>query len=57
MARLDLQQKLLADAANHDASCASSGAMLREMPKKYWKNMPGTALVGELVGRRARRGW
>jgi uracil-DNA glycosylase len=30
-------------------------AMLKEMPKKYWKNMPETALVGELVkGARAR---
>jgi len=26
-----------------------TGAMLREMPKKYWKNLPETALVGELV--------
>jgi probable DNA metabolism protein len=25
------------------------GAMLKEMPKKYWKNMPETALVRELV--------
>jgi DNA polymerase len=25
------------------------GAMLKEMPKKYWKNMPETALVGELL--------
>ena len=25
------------------------GAMLKEMPKKYWKNMPETALVGELI--------
>jgi DNA polymerase len=25
------------------------GAMLREMPKKYWKNLPETALIGELV--------
>jgi DNA polymerase len=25
------------------------GAMLREMPRKYWKNMPETALVAELV--------
>jgi uracil-DNA glycosylase len=25
------------------------GATLREMPKKYWKNLPETALVGELV--------
>jgi len=25
------------------------GAMLKEMPRKYWKNMPETALVGELV--------
>jgi len=25
------------------------GAMLREMPKRYWKNMPETALVGELI--------
>jgi uracil-DNA glycosylase len=25
------------------------GAMLKEMPKKYWKNMPETALVGDLV--------
>ncbi len=24
-------------------------AMLKEMPKKYWKNMPETALVGELI--------
>jgi len=25
------------------------GAMLKEMPKKYWKNMPETALLGELI--------
>jgi DNA polymerase len=25
------------------------GAMLKEMPRKYWKNMPETALVGELI--------
>lgn len=25
------------------------GAMLREMPKKYWKNMPEAALIPELV--------
>jgi DNA polymerase len=25
------------------------GAMLKEMPRRYWKNMPETALVGELV--------
>ncbi len=25
------------------------GAMLKEMPKKYWKNLPETALVRELV--------
>ncbi|PWG02978.1 UdgX family uracil-DNA binding protein [Sphingosinicella humi] len=25
------------------------GAMLKEMPKKYWKNMPETALVGQLI--------
>ena len=25
------------------------GAMLKEMPKKYWKNMPETALIGELI--------
>ena len=25
------------------------GAMLKEMPRKYWKNMPETALVGALV--------
>jgi uracil-DNA glycosylase len=25
------------------------GAMLKEMPRKYWKNMPETALVRELV--------
>ncbi len=25
------------------------GAMLKEMPKKYWKNMPETALIGGLV--------
>jgi uracil-DNA glycosylase len=24
-------------------------AMLKEMPKKYWKNLPETALIGELV--------
>jgi len=32
-----------------------TGAMLKEMPRKYWKNMPETALVKELVaGARAR---
>jgi uracil-DNA glycosylase len=25
------------------------GAMMKEMPKKYWANMPETALIGELV--------
>lgn len=25
------------------------GAMLREMPRKYWKNMPETALIPELI--------
>jgi len=25
------------------------GAMTKEMPRKYWKNMPETALVGELI--------
>ena len=31
------------------------GAMLKEMPKKYWKNMPETALVpGLIAGARAR---
>ncbi|AXJ94829.1 MULTISPECIES: UdgX family uracil-DNA binding protein [unclassified Sphingomonas] len=25
------------------------GAMLKEMPRKYWKNMPETALVGDLI--------
>jgi DNA polymerase len=25
------------------------GAMMKEMPKKYWKNMPETALIGDLV--------
>ena len=25
------------------------GAMAKEMPRKYWKNMPETALVGELI--------
>jgi uracil-DNA glycosylase len=25
------------------------GAMLKEMPRKYWKNMPETALVGSLI--------
>ena len=31
------------------------GAMLKEMPRKYWKNMPETALVSELIsGARAR---
>ena len=27
------------------------GAMTKEMPRKYWKNMPETALVGELMAR------
>jgi len=32
-----------------------TGAMLKEMPRRYWKNMPETALVKELVaGARAR---
>jgi uracil-DNA glycosylase len=26
-----------------------TGAMLKEMPRKYWKNMPETALVPELI--------
>ncbi|WP_163317460.1 DUF4130 domain-containing protein, partial [Enterobacter hormaechei] len=26
-----------------------TGAMRREMPRKYWKDMPETALVRELV--------
>ncbi|GBR51030.1 phage SPO1 DNA polymerase-like protein [Neokomagataea thailandica NBRC 106555] len=26
-----------------------TGAMLKEMPKKYWKNMPETALVPDLI--------
>ena len=34
------------------------GAMLKEMPRRYWKNMPETALIAELVagaqGREAR---
>jgi DNA polymerase len=31
------------------------GAMLKEMPRKYWKNMPETALVADLIkGARAR---
>lgn len=31
------------------------GAMLKEMPRRYWKNMPETALIPELVaGARAR---
>ena len=25
------------------------GAMMKEMPKKYWKNMPEAALIGDLV--------
>jgi DNA polymerase len=25
------------------------GAMLKEMPRRYWRNMPETALVGELI--------
>ncbi|MFN3388574.1 MAG: UdgX family uracil-DNA binding protein [Allosphingosinicella sp.] len=25
------------------------GAMVKEMPKKYWKSMPETALIGELI--------
>lgn len=32
------------------------GAMLKEMPKKYWKNMPETALVPGLLGQRHRQG-
>ena len=32
-----------------------TGAMLKEMPRKYWKNMPETGLVKELIaGARAR---
>ena len=32
-----------------------TGAMLKEMPRKYWKNMPETALVSDLIkGARAR---
>ena len=31
------------------------GAMLKEMPKKYWKNMPETALIPELVAGAQRR--
>ncbi|WP_343520810.1 UdgX family uracil-DNA binding protein [Sphingomonas sp.] len=32
-----------------------TGAMLKEMPRKYWRNMPETALVPELIkGARAR---
>lgn len=32
-----------------------TGAMLKEMPRKYWNNMPETALVAELIkGARAR---
>ena len=29
------------------------GAMLKEMPKKYWKNMPETALIAPLIAGRA----
>lgn len=25
------------------------GAMLKEMPKRYWKNMPETSLIGDLI--------
>lgn len=33
----------------------ATGAMMKEMPKKYWKNMPETALVPELIaGARSR---
>jgi probable DNA metabolism protein len=31
------------------------GAMLKEMPKKYWKNMPETALVPGLIANAQRR--
>ena len=31
------------------------GAMLREMPRKYWKNMPETALVPELLATAQKR--
>ena len=31
-------------------------AMLKEMPKKYWKNMPETALIpGLIAGAQARK--
>src|SRR3569623_302567 len=31
------------------------GAMLKEMPRKYWKNMPETALVPQLIASAQRR--
>ena len=31
------------------------GAMLKEMPKKYWRNMPETALVAPLIARARER--
>lgn len=31
------------------------GAMLKEMPKKYWRNMPETALVADLIAGAQRR--
>jgi DNA polymerase len=34
-----------------------TGSMLREMPKKYWKNMPETALVPGLIAGAQAREW
>ena len=32
-----------------DSARVKVGAKLKEVPKKYWKNMPETALVGEMI--------
>lgn len=42
-------------AATFNPARLKTGAMLKEMPRKYWKNLPETALVRDLVaGARAR---
>ncbi|WEK48449.1 MAG: UdgX family uracil-DNA binding protein [Candidatus Andeanibacterium colombiense] len=42
-------------AATFNPARLKIGAMLKEMPRKYWKNMPETALIPQLVaGARAR---
>jgi hypothetical protein len=31
--------------------------MLKEMPKKYWRNMPETSLVAPLIAARGNGSW